>query len=53
MLVAMALVASAAIAHPGHDNSAWSALLYHALWIAPAVVTLVLGVRFLLKKKQK
>ncbi len=46
-------VSGLALAHPGHDHSAWTAPLLHALWIAPAVIATVAAVVILRKKFSK
>lgn len=48
-LATLPLLSTLAMAHPGHDHSAATAPLLHALWIAPVAVAII-GVMFLLRK---
>lgn len=53
ILATSTVFSSIALAHPGHDHSAVSAIFLHALWIAPVAVAAVAAVYFLRKKSTK
>ncbi len=52
-LTLLPVVAGVAMAHPGHDHSAWDAPLLHALWLAPIAVAAIAVTYFVVKKIKK
>lgn len=44
LFAALLALPAIACAHPGHDHSASTSLLLHAIWVLPAVITVAVMV---------